>query len=153
MLEQNKTEARLARHKISQEDFTPECIVKLLFENSEESFKDFSKTVLDPCAGICYILMYCLKQRLTYCKSEKDIIAAISTLYGTELFEDNCIEGRQNLLDVILEYARDTEYIVSNKTINKIKNILENNIVCTDTFKWDYDKWKPKEELKIQPLF
>lgn len=153
MLEQNKTDIRIARHKISQEDFTPECVVQKLFEQSEECFTNFSKTVLDPCAGICYILMYCLKQRLKYCKSEEDIIKAISTIYGTELFEDNCEEGRQNLLDVILEYARTSVYLVSNKTINKIKAILEKNIVCTDTFKWDYEKWKPIEEYKTVELF
>ena len=25
---------------------------------------------------------------------------------------------------------------------NKIKSILEHNIVCTDIFDWDYENWK-----------
>jgi len=149
MLEENKTDKRVERHKISQEDFTPEEIVAMLYSNVDElSYSDFSKTFLDPCAGICYILVYCLKKRLQYCKTVDDIKSALSTLYGTELFEDNVIEGRQNMIDAIVN---NTDIKLSDEDIQSFNDILTNNIVCTDTFKWDYEHWKPiPQDIQIE---
>ena len=35
----------------------------------------------------------------------------------------------------------------------KIIEILNHNIVCTDTFKWDYENWGPIKEYKNEALF
>lgn len=32
--------------------------------------------------------------------------------------------------------------------MDKINSILNSNIICTDFFKWDYEKWKPIEDTK-----
>ena len=47
------------------------------------------------------------------------------------------------ILRDIKEYF--TEHKISYNEEN-IKPILEKNIVCADTFKWDYENWKPIEE-------
>ena len=31
--------------------------------------------------------------------------------------------------------------------------LFDNNIVCTDTFKWDYENWCPIKESKCEALF
>ena len=149
MLKENITDKRKERHKISQEDFTPKEIVELLYQGSEELFTDFSKTLCDPCAGIFYIIMYCLEQRLKHCKSEDDIIYAISTLYGTELYEDNVEEGKQNLYNLI----KSIDIKISDTKWIEIENIINHNFICTDTFKWDYENWCPIKENKTIPLF
>ena len=109
-------------------------------------YTDFSKTVLDPCSGIGNLLIYVFKKRLDYCKTDTDVYNALSTIYGTELMEDNVEECHDKFLSVI----NDIEIICDN---TKILDILKQNIVCTDTFKWDYDNWRPINEMKTNPLF
>lgn len=51
---------------------------------------------------------------------------------------------------------RDTVFLetVKYKLIYKqsdtgqLNSILNSNIICTDFFKWDYEKWKPIEDTK-----
>ncbi|WQJ53242.1 MAG: hypothetical protein [Wendovervirus sonii] len=148
MLEENKTTTRIDRHKVSQEDFTPRQIVELLFEKSEELFTDFSKTMIDPCAGVFYIIIYCFEKRLENCKTADDIIKAISTLYGTELFEDNVIEGRQNLQNSLDRFLKENNIEFNYNYQYEFNKILDSNFVATDTFKWDYENWcSLKEEI------
>ena len=72
MLEQDITDKRKERHKITQEDFTPPEIVSLLCNGSEELFTDFSKTVCDPCCGIGNIILFILRKRFENCKTKTD---------------------------------------------------------------------------------
>lgn len=144
MLDQDITEIRKARHAITQEDFTPEEIVKILYQEfPEELYIDFSKTILDPCAGIGNLLLYCIIKRIGNCNTPDDVYDAISTIYGTELMEDNVQEMHQRFLFKILELTTEKGWDLSEK---KILDILKHNIVCSDTFKWDYQHWKPKVE-------
>lgn len=98
---------------------------------------------------VFYIIMYCLEQRLKHCKTEDDIISAISTLYGTELYEDNVEEGKQNLYNLI----KNSEINISDNKWTEITNIINHNFICTDTFKWDYENWCPIKEEKAELLF
>ena len=64
MLNQDKTEIRKARHHMTQEDFTPPGIVEQMCSYfSEDLYKDFSKTVCDPCCGIGNILCFVIEKR------------------------------------------------------------------------------------------
>ena len=58
MLKQDITEVRKARHKQTQEDFTPPEVIKMLCDRNELMFEDLSKTVCDPCCGSGNILRY-----------------------------------------------------------------------------------------------
>ena len=115
----------------------------MLCEGNELMFEDFSKTVCDPCCGSGNIIRYILKKRFKHCSSEKDLIAALSTMYGTELMQDNIEECHMKILKDIKLYFGDNN--IQYKEEN-IKPIIEKNIVCADTFKWDYENWKPLEE-------
>ena len=147
MLEQDITQKRKDRHHITQEDFTPPEVIEMLFKDiPQDLYIDFSKTFCDPCAGIGNILVYVLNRRLEYCKSEDDILNALSTLYGVELMEDNLEELHYTLLNAILI---NSEYN-SNIFISKILEILKRNFVCSDTMEWNFEKWEKKKSNIIK---
>ena len=139
MLKDDITEKRKARHQKTQEDFTPVEICHILFEGQDELFKDFSKTFCDPCCGTGNIIRYLLRERLKYCKIEEDVYNALKTIYGTELMEDNTEECKQKILIDCLKWSSSNDLDLKDK---KLMQIIEHNIVCTDTFKWDYENWK-----------
>jgi len=139
MLEKDITDKRKERHQKTQEDFTPVEICHILFEGQDELFKDFSKTFCDPCCGTGNIIRYLLRERLKYCKIEKDVYNALETIYGTELMEDNTEECKQKILIDCLKWSSSNDLDLKDK---KLMQIIEHNIVCTDTFKWDYENWK-----------
>ena len=145
-----KTDIRKERHSITQEDFTPPEIVDILLQEQEDLFTDFSKTFCDPCIGIGFIYLEILKRRLEHCKNTDDILKAVSTMYGTELMEDNVDECKKNILFEILKFTSSHNLDINDGEIMKI---LNHNIVCTDTFKWDYENWKPILEYKETELF
>ena len=145
MLEQDITEKRKERHKITQEDFTPPEIVSLLCNGSEELFTDFSKTVCDPCCGIGNIILFILRKRFENCKTQSDCEHAIESVYGTELMDDNTDECKERIKELIKEF--------NFEITDTINNIINTNIVCSDTFKWDYENWCPIKESKCDALF
>ena len=148
MLKEDITQIRKERHHITQEDFTPDYVVEEMYKmlNDDAIYNDFSKTILDPCSGIGNLLIYAFKKRLNHCNTEDDVYAALSTIYGTELMADNVEECYDKFLSVI----NDIDIVCDN---NKILYILKRNIVCTDTFKWDYENWCPIQEMRTIPLF
>lgn len=150
MLKENKTETRVNRHKITQEDFTPPEIVDILLQEQNDLFTNFNKTFLDPCIGIGYIYIGVLNKRLNHCKTTTDILNAISTMYGTELMEDNVEECKKNIIYEIMKFTSSHNLDINEKEVLKI---LNHNIVCTDTFKWDYENWTSIKEYKAEPLF
>lgn len=97
--------------------------------------------------------MYCFEKRLDHCKTASDILSAISTIYGTELFEDNVNEGKQNLINMLEDFISNNTIKFTKTDMNKFMKILDNNFKCTDTFKWDYDHWCPMKEDKCDALF
>lgn len=174
-----KTDIRKDRHHITQEDFTPPEIVDLLLDGQDELFSDFSKTFLDPCIGIGFIYIGVLKKRFEHCKTSDDILDAIRTMYGTELMQDNVDECKLNIISCIRGFIEENELVLlvpedkktfifwerslvpedtrafqpKSRFYNEVQKILDHNIVCTDTFKWDYENWCPIKEEKAMPLF
>ena len=145
-----KTDVRKARHKQTQEDFTPPEVIDIMLQGQEELFKDFSKSFLDPCIGIGFIYIEVLKKRFEYCKNTDDILNAISTMYGTELMPDNVEECKKNIIFEIMKFTSEHNMDINE---SKVLKVLNHNIVCTDTFKWDYENWKPINEQKCDALF
>ena len=144
------TPERAQRRKSTGEDFTPPEVIDIMLQGQEELFKDFSKSFLDPCIGIGFIYIEVLKKRLEYCKNTDDILNAISTMYGTELMSDNVEECKKNIIFEIMKFTSEHNMDINE---SKVMKILNNNIICTDTFKWDYENWKPINEQKCDALF
>ncbi len=144
MLNEDKNEKRIERHKITQEDFTPEWVIEnfLSYKDDDPLYTNHKKTFLDPAAGTGNIICNVLKKRLNNGIPYKK---ALSTLYGTELMEDNVGELKMNIQRLIADFCTKGSIPYDRKAIDKI---LNKNMVCTDAFKWDYDNWKPKEKEK-----
>lgn len=136
---------RQERRKITAEDFTPQVLVdEMLSKVPDEIWNDENKTFLDPAAGNGNILVSILKRKL---ELGHNPIKAISTLYGVELMHDNVEELHHKLLDIIGPY-------IESKDINKVKKIIETNIVCHDALTWDFENWKSTiEKVKVKELF
>ena len=139
MLKDDINDKRKERHKKTQEDFTPVEICKILFDGQDELLKNFNKTFCDPCCGTGNIIRYLLRERLNYCSSENDVYNALSSIYGTELMEDNTEECKQHIFNDCIQWASDNKIELIDK---KLLSIIEHNIVCVDTFKWDYENWQ-----------
>ena len=142
MLKDDINKKRKARHHKTQEDFTPVEICHILFEGQDELFSNFNKTFCDPCCGTGNIIRYLLRERLNNCKKPIDVYKALGTIYGTELMEDNTEECRQKILYDCMKWSSEHNVDLIDR---KLISIIEHNIVCTDTFKWDYENWKQCE--------
>ena len=139
MLKDDINEKRKARHQKTQEDFTPVEICRILFEGQDELVSNFKKTFCDPCCGTGNIIRYLLRERLNNWKKPIDVYKALETIYGTELMEDNVEECRQKVLYDCMKWSSEHNVDLIDR---KLISIIEHNIVCTDTFDWDYENWK-----------
>lgn len=112
------------------EVFTPFAVIdQMIAKIPEEKWKDPKATFLDPTAGSGNILIRMLEKRLASGISVED---AVKTLYGVELMQDNRDLCVQRILEIVGP---------------KYSKIVNKNIVCADFFKWDFENWKPKEEV------
>ena len=141
----------------TQEFFTPKFLCdKMLDKVPEEDWKDITKTFLDPTCGNGNFLVNTYERKLKWCNSVNDSLIALNSIWGTELMEDNTDECR-NRLYLLFKYFCDKQNLTEeqfNSANSKCNEILKHNIVCTDTFKWDYESWKLLEPEKKQlPLF
>lgn len=128
MLKETKTEERLNRHKITQEDFTPENLVEGLFAHvPEDVFTDFTKTVLDPACGTGNIINYVLARRLEHTETPEQAIEALSTLHGVELMADNVEENKEIIRRMLVERYPGIDMVA-------VDQVLDRNIVCGDAF-------------------
>ena len=140
----------------TQEFFTPKFLCdEMLDKIPEEDWKDIAKTFLDPTCGNGNFLVNTYERKLKWCNSVNDSLIALNSIWGTELMEDNTDECR-NRLYLLFKAFCDKQNLTEeqfNSANSKCNEILKHNIVCTDTFKWDYESWKPLEPEKTLPLF
>ena len=146
MLKKDKTDKRVERHSVTQEDFTPKEIVdKLLANVDEKVFKDFTKTFLDTSCGTGNILLEILSIRLGYTSNVEDAINALKTIYGIELMADNVECVRQRLYDKMIEHYPQIKHDV---LLNfKVRAIIRNRIQWHDSLTFDFNNW-PKQSYK-----
>jgi len=121
---------RKLRKKETSEDFTPiSTITEMLNKLPKEVFIDSSKTFCDNSAGNGNFLIQVLQRKLD---NGHDPLQALSTIYGVELMEDNVIEMKERLLELI-----------PSNLHKKAKEIINHNIICHDALTWDFENWKP----------
>jgi hypothetical protein len=138
------TETRKERRKNNKngkstaEFFTPYEIVKKMAEKvSEEVWADPTKTFCEPCFGNGQFVLYIIWKRLTCGIEVKQVF---ETLYGVELMADNVAETKERIFNLLNKMQ--VEY---NK--EEIKQILDEHLVCSDFFEWDFENWKKKEAV------
>ena len=147
MLESDATDIRVERHQVTQEDFTPESVVNdMLACLPDDTFTDFSKTILDPSCGIGNFLVEVLRRRLEHCKNQDDAIRAMKSIYGVELMADNVEDCRQRLYDTVIggfpkiQNNVDMDYY--------LRALIRNRIQWCDSLEFDYEHWKPLKHTK-----
>lgn len=144
-----KDETRRARRHETQEVFTPATVVDYMLDKIPfEEFRPLDKTWLDNSCGNGNILERIILRRAKAQAELTDeaVLKIYMTTFGTELMEDNTRECRQRLFRLALQdlgYRGDPV---------ELSNILELNIVCTDTFKWNYEDWCPMVEAAQRKL-
>ena len=129
----------------AQEFFTPNFLCdEMLDKISEEDWKDIAKTFLDSTCGNGNFLVNIYEHKLKYCDSVNDSLIALKSIWGTELMDDNTNECRNRLYLLFKEFCDNINLTEEQFNLAKSKciKILKYNIVCTDTFKWDYENWK-----------
>lgn len=139
-----QTEDRVSRRKgvgSTQEFFTPFSIVERMASKfSDTDWADPSKTFLEPSFGNGNFVIYIVWKRITSGVSWRD---TLSTLYGVELMADNVAECKERVLELLdkmgVEYDRDVAMLIMDK-----------NLVCSDFFEWDFERWR---SVKEEPLF
>lgn len=129
------------------EVFTPAPLVKEMLDTLPPTlFQDPTKTFLDPAAGDGNFLVQVLQRKLD---NGATIFQALHTTYGVELMPDNVAVCKSRLKDIALAHLKNTvvahsgKVIDLNKVLSLIDRVLDHNIVCADSLKWDYDNWKP----------
>lgn len=136
----NSTE-REGRRKDTNEVFTPfEIVENMCSKIPDEDWADGSKTFLEPSFGIGNIILYIIWRRL---KAGVSWYMALDNLYGTELMPDNVKECKARILELL--HRLEVDCFDSD-----VLAVLDKNLVCTDFFEWDFDRWKPIEKEEKQ---
>lgn len=129
----------------TQEFFTPKFLCdEMLDKIPEEDWKDITNTFLDSTCGNGNFLVNIYERKLKWCNSVNDSLIALNSIYGTELMEDNTNECRNRLYLLFKDFCNKRNLTEEQFKLakNKCIKILKKNIVCTDTFKWNYENWK-----------
>ena len=141
------TEKRKSRRKGpggSAEYFTPYRLIKKMCDKiSEEKWSDINANFLEPSFGNGSFLVYIIYNKIMHGSTWRE---ALLHVYGVELMEDNVKEAHNRILKLLdnmgIQFDED-----------EARRIMDHNLVCSDFFKWDYQRWCPIKEDKINPLF
>lgn len=95
----------------------------------DDVWNNIESTFLDPCCGNGNFPYEILARKYSQCKSEKDGLKALASVFCIDIQADNVDECRKRLL---------TEYIETFPKANELavlmaSGILLNNIVCDDS--------------------
>lgn len=127
------------------EVFTPVDLVDEILDTLPPEVWQPGKTFLDPAAGDGNFLVRILDKKLERYTGDSQSLrfetafCALDAVYGVELMEDNVERCQMRLLLRVKTYLGKELY---NRYQHEFVDIVIHNIVCSDAFKWDFDKWE-----------
>jgi hypothetical protein len=130
-----RTKKRVADHG---EVFTPEWMVDAMLDLVKEESERIDSRFLEPACGSGNFLVKVLKRKLCavelkFGKSEFEkrqyALLALMCAYGIELLEDNIIECRANMLEVLADYLRIDE---TDDLYRAASHVLSLNLIQGD---------------------
>ena len=130
-----KSKKRVADHG---EVFTPEWMVDAMLDLVKEESERIDSRFLEPACGSGNFLVKVLKRKLCavelkFRKSEFEkrqyALFALMCAYGIELLEDNIIECRANMLEVLADYLRIDE---ADDLYRAASHVLSLNLIQGD---------------------
>ncbi len=136
---QIKSKKRVAEHG---EVFTSEREVKAMLDLVKQETERIDSRFLEPACGEGNFLMEVLRRKLDvveriYRRSrldfERNLVLAVSSLYGIDILEDNVVRCRQHLVDIANErYTRLFKSQARDEVRKAVAYILEKNIIWGD---------------------
>jgi hypothetical protein len=139
MQKQIKSKKRVADHG---EVFTNEREVNAMLDLVKSETERIDSRFLEPACGNGNFLIEILRRKIEVVKSkykksqhewERYSVVALSSCYGVDILEDNCIECRARLFDFFKkEYAELYRKTTRQEVLNVVGFILSKNIVCGD---------------------
>lgn len=171
-----------SRVKKNGEVFTPDSIVNDMIDLADNQYENetddhyIERTVLEPTCGNGAILVRILDRKLERVKNIKDngdnweeaLLKAVASIYGVDITADNAIMSKRRMLNLIkngtievleldgvtVREFNGTKFEISDKVEKIIKEILDRNIQCGDTLKYEmhliydrgFDHWKISED-------
>ena len=118
---------RSKRRKQTAEVFTPPELVNEMLDKLPSEVWAEEKTFCDPAAGNGNFLVEVYRRKVE--THHHDPLAALITIYGVELMEDNVAELRDRMLSLALEYGLSRDDAI---------RVLNKNIVCHDALTYDF---------------
>ena len=111
------------------EVFTAEREVKAMCDLiPSETWEDITSTFLEPSCGTGNFLAEIYYRKLQRCKTEKDGLKALASIYGVDIQVDNVAESRLRLVEMFVDKFPEASDIARLTALA----IATNNIICDD---------------------
>lgn len=127
------------------EVFTPSWLVKDMCDTiPSEIWESIESTFLEPACGNGNFLVEIYARKLQWCKTEKEGLKALSSIYGIDIMPDNCTESRVRLAEMFVDKFPDSNDFARLTALA----IVNNNIICGDSLeiqrKWERENVSDK---------
>ena len=122
---------RLPDHAFEEfaEVFTAEREVKAMCDLiPQEVWENITSTFLEPSCGTGNFLAEIYSRKLQLCKTEKDGLKALASIYGVDIQADNVAESRLRLVEMFVDKFPEANGFARITALA----IATNNIVCDD---------------------
>jgi len=121
------------------EVFTPPELVNEMLDRLPAEQWESNKTFLDPACGNGNMLIEVYRRKM---KHNHDPYEIASSTYGIDIMEDNVIECKQRLSELIRKYVEMFAPDCITATIMKkdINEIIDKRIQCADSLEVDWEK-------------
>lgn len=107
------------------EVFTPEYIVRDMFDLIPAEMYEVGHQFLEPCCGNGNFLVEILRRKLGHCKTCAEAKAAVADIYGIDIQADNVAESKERMQEIVSERFPGVD----------VSQILDRNIICGDSLK------------------
>lgn len=152
---QIKSKARVSAHG---EVFTNEREVNAMLDLVKHETERIDSRFLEPACGDGNFLAEILRRKLAVCRSfvqqkkftqmeyEKNIVLAVSSIYGIEILPDNAAVCRKRLYEIVeKEYLSLFPNSTNSDCLRSIQYLLDKNIILGDALNYhrvdEPDKW------------
>lgn len=122
------------------EVYTQEREVKAMLDLVKEESYRTDSLFLEPACGNGNFLVEILKRKLTVAQNKKDVTASLSSIYAIDILEDNVIESKKRLYELVKNDLTQEEAFF----------IMNQNIVCGDSL--ELLKHSPYIDMKFDVI-
>ena len=104
------------------EVYTQEREINAMLDLVKEESYRMDSLFLEPTCGNGNFLVEILKRKLSVRSSKEEVVKALRSIYAIDVLEDNVLESKKRLYDLVKEYLTEEEAFL----------IMDQNIVCGD---------------------